>query len=142
MHNVVLISAYSKVSQLYIYILFHNLFHHGLSQATKYISLYHTVGPCGLFILHIYQFASANPKLANLPFPIFLLFGNQKSVLCICELFLFHRYVHLCRILGSTYTCQHMVFVFLFLTYFSQYDNLQVQKMVFLKLPMPSRNLG
>ena len=40
------------------------------------------------------------------------------------SLFLFHRYVHLYDILDSTYMWYHMIFIFLFLTYFHWYDNL------------------
>ena len=42
------------------------------------------------------------------------------------SLFLFCRQVHLCHISDSTYKCYYMVFIFLFLTYFTQYDNLQL----------------
>ena len=38
----------------------------------------------------------------------------------------FVRYIHLFCILDSPYKWYHMVFVFLFLTYFTWYDNLQV----------------
>jgi hypothetical protein len=47
--SVALISA---VQQSDTYILFHVLFHHGLSQGIEYISLCYTVGPC-LSILYI-----------------------------------------------------------------------------------------
>ena len=40
------------------------------------------------------------------------------------SLFLFCRYIHLCLILDSTYKWYHIVFVFLFLTYFTKYDHL------------------
>ena len=43
---------YNKVTQLYIYILFHVLFHHGLSQAIEYSSLCYTVGSYCLSILY------------------------------------------------------------------------------------------
>ena len=36
-YNAVLISPHSKVTQLYMYILFHILFHYGLSQDIEYI---------------------------------------------------------------------------------------------------------
>ena len=42
------------------------------------------------------------------------------------SLFLFHRWVHFCHNLDSTCKWYHMLFVFLFLTYFTQYDNLSV----------------
>ena len=47
---------YSKVIQLYIYILFHILFHYGLSQDIKYSSLCYIIGPCCLSILHVIVF--------------------------------------------------------------------------------------
>ena len=40
-------------SYTYIYILFHSLFHYGLSQDTEYSSLCYTVGPCCSSILYI-----------------------------------------------------------------------------------------
>ena len=53
-YNVLLITLYSKVIQLYIYIYFLNiLFHYGLSQDIEYSSLCYTVGPCCLSILYI-----------------------------------------------------------------------------------------
>ena len=58
--------------------------------------------------------SSPNPPLATAS-----LFSMSASQ------FLFHRYVHWCHILDSTYKWYHMVFVFLFLTPFT-YDNLQV----------------
>ena len=39
---------YGKVTQLYIYILFHFLFHYGLSQDIEYSFLCYTIGPCCL----------------------------------------------------------------------------------------------
>ena len=46
---------YSEVTQLYIYIyiVFHILFHYGLSQDIEYSSLHYTVGPCCLSILYM-----------------------------------------------------------------------------------------
>ena len=40
-------------SYTYIYILFHILFHYGISQEIEYSSLCYTVGPCCLSILYI-----------------------------------------------------------------------------------------
>ena len=52
-----LISAVQQSdSVIYIYILFHILFHCGLSQDNDYSSLCSTVGPCCLSILHIIVF--------------------------------------------------------------------------------------
>ena len=56
-----------------------------------------------------------------LPFPA----ANSLFFISV-SLFLFHRHVHLCCILESMYKWYHMVTVFLFLTYFTQSDNLQV----------------
>ena len=44
---------YSKVTQLYVYILFNILFHYGLSQEIGYSSLCYTVGLCCLLILNV-----------------------------------------------------------------------------------------
>ena len=46
-------------------------------------------------------------------------------------LFLLHRCVCLCHILESTYTWYHMVFVFLFLIYFTYCENLLLSKCSF-----------
>ena len=50
--------VYSKVIQTYIYIffLFHILFHYDFSQDIEYTSLCYTVGPCCLSILYIFCF--------------------------------------------------------------------------------------
>ena len=67
------------------------------------------------------QSASINPKLPIHPTP-------SPTPLATTSLFskpmIFCGKVHLCYILGSRYKCYHMVFVFLFLTYFTQYENL------------------
>ena len=55
-YKVVLVSGIQKsdsVIHTYIYILFHILFHSGLSQDIEYSSLCYTVEPCCLSILHI-----------------------------------------------------------------------------------------
>ena len=55
-YNVVLISATQKSvthTHIYIYILFHIIFHYGLSQDIDYSSQCYTVGPCYLSILYI-----------------------------------------------------------------------------------------
>ena len=44
-YNVVLVSGFSKMIQLYIHILFHILFHYGLLKDIEYSSLCCTVGP-------------------------------------------------------------------------------------------------
>ena len=72
-----------SVIHIYIYILFHILFHYGLSQDIEYSSLCSTVGPCCLPIL--YMFVSANPKLPIHPSLTPLPLSKHKSVLYICE---------------------------------------------------------
>ena len=55
-YNVVLVSGVQQsnsVIHMHIYILFPILFHYRLLQDIEYSSLYHTVGPCCLFILYI-----------------------------------------------------------------------------------------
>ena len=53
-YHVVLISAVQQSdSVIYMYILFHTLFHYGLSQDIEYSSPCYTVGPCCLSILYI-----------------------------------------------------------------------------------------
>ena len=68
------------------------------------------------------QFTSTNPKLpvqATLsPLKTTSLFSMSMS------LFLFCRQVHLCRIFDSRYKQYHVVYFFLSLTYFTQYENL------------------
>ena len=86
---------------IYIYIIFHNIFHYGLWQDIEYSSLCCIVRLCCLFILYmcslwhifyIYQFASANlklpgPFLSHLPHHLATTSLFTKSGL----LFLFHR---------------------------------------------------
>ena len=64
-------------------ILFHILFHDGLSQDVEYSFLRSTVRPCCLSIC-IQQFASANPKLPILP-ALTLSSWQPQSVLYVCE---------------------------------------------------------
>ena len=76
-YNVVLISAVQRSdSVIHIYIVFHILFHYGLSQDIEHSSLCYTVGPCynSLHLL-IPDFQSILPSLL----------GNHKSVLYVCE---------------------------------------------------------
>ena len=57
----------------YIYILFHILFHYGLSQDIEYSSLCYTVGPCCSSILYIivciWESQTPSPSLPPLPPP-------------------------------------------------------------------------
>ena len=72
-----LISAIQQ-SDSVINILFHTLFHYGLSQDVEYSSLRYAVGTC-LSIL--YMVASANPGLPVLGSYTSLTLGNHKSVI-------------------------------------------------------------
>ena len=129
---------YNKVNQLYIYIYphFSSLlrFPPSLpitplqwSQNTDLISLCYAAASQQLSILHLVVYIcpchSLTQSQLTLPPPRVL-----KSILYICvfipvlplgssELFFF---------LVSIYMCQHTVFVFAFLTYFTLYDRLQV----------------
>ena len=73
---------YSKVTQLYIYI----LFHYNLSQYTEYSSLYYTLRPHCLSILNliIFTYQPALPSISlSLPPPAY----NHKSLclwVCFC----------------------------------------------------------
>ena len=64
------------------------------------------------------SFVSVNPKLPNYPTPSPLPLGNHKSILQAYD-FLFCGKSHLCLMLDSRYKRYHVVFVFLFLTYFT-----------------------
>ena len=106
-------------SYTYIYILFHILSSQdGLSQDIEYSSLCYTAGPCCLSILYI-VICICSSQIPNSSLP------NSPSLLATTSLFsmsvslfLFHKYVHLCHILDSTYKWYH-IFVFLFLAYFA-----------------------
>ena len=109
----------------YTYSLLHILFHYGLSQGTECSSLYYTIGPCCLSSLYGYpfymnqKFAFVNPKLPISPSTHS---PWQPSVYSLCPWICFcfiDRY--LCHTLDSTYKWYYMVFIFL--TYFTLYDN-------------------
>ena len=80
-----------------------------------------------LFIHSIYNsFQLLTPKSHFILPPSFFPLATI-NLFCISEsLFLFCSLFHLCPILDSTYKWDCIVLVFLFLTYFTQYDNLQV----------------
>ena len=59
------------------------------------------------------------PSSRSFPLPS----GSHKSLLQVHD-FLFWGDVHLCWILDSSYKWYHMVFVFVLLTYFTQYESL------------------
>ena len=68
----------------YIYILFHILFHYGLSQDIEHSSLCYTTGLC-LSILYII-ICTVNPQIPSLSSPkLTLPLGNQKSILYVRE---------------------------------------------------------
>ena len=88
---------------------------------------------CGCFPLAIYfTFGSiyVNATLSphrSLPFPLLVSsspFSTSASLFLSCPQV---RQNHLCFFRLHIYVCQHMVFAFLFLTYFTLYDRLQVQ---------------
>ena len=64
----------------YTCLLFHILFHYGLSQNGEYSSPCYAVGPY-VYPFCIKYFASANPKFPPYPFSIPLPLGNHMSVL-------------------------------------------------------------
>ena len=66
---------YSKVIQLYTYILFNILFYYGLSHDIKYSSLCFIVELCCLSVLHIIAYSTH-------------LLQNRKSVLYVCVLWI------------------------------------------------------
>ena len=70
-YNVVLISAVQQSdSVVHIYILFHILFHYGLSQDIGYSPLCCTVGPCCLSILDIIVCICSSPDHPSPPQPL------------------------------------------------------------------------
>ena len=128
---------YNKVNQLYIYIYPHisSLLHlphtlpiPPLQVVTKHRA--HLPGPCGCFPLAIYfTFGSVYMSMPlshfvpAYPSPSRVL----RSILYVC---VFISVLPLGSsepiFLDSIYMCQHTIFVFLFLTYFTLYDRLQV----------------
>ena len=74
-------------------------------------------------IVNPFQVVSNNPKLPIPPIASLSPWGSHKSILQVHD-FLLCGKVHLCCILDSSHKWYHMVFVFLFLTYFTQYESL------------------
>ena len=115
-YSVVLISAVQQsdsVIHIYIYI----LFHYGLSQDTEFPVLYSRTL---LFIPPIYNSLHLlMPHSQPFPLPPPSSLATTSLFSMSVSLLLFHRQVHLCHTLDSTCKWQHMVFVFLFLTYFT-----------------------
>ena len=79
-----------------------------------------------VYLFYIQQFVSANPKLLIYPSPTPSPLVTVSLFSMSVSLFLFCRYVHLCYVLDSIYKWLCMVFNFLFLTCFTQCNNLQV----------------
>ena len=132
---------YNKVNQLYIYICSHISSHLHLpptrpplshtarwSKSTEMISLCYAVVSHQLsilcFVVYICPCHSLTSSQLTLPPPRVL-----KSILCVYIFFPalpLGLSVPFFFFLDSLYMCQHTVFVFLFLTYFTLYDKLQV----------------
>ena len=108
-------SVHQSDTVIPMYILFHILFHYGLSQDIESGSLGCRVGLCCWSILY-----NSLPLLTQTPIstPSPLLATTSLFSLSVC-LFLFHRYVDLYYILDSIWHLCHMAFVFLFLTDFT-----------------------
>ena len=83
---------YREVTQLYICILFHILFHYGLSEDTEYSSPYYTAGPCLSILCSLYLLIPNSQSFLPSPIPATT---NLFSV----SVRLFLRYVHLCHVL-------------------------------------------
>ena len=121
--------VYSKMIWLYthkhthtyicIYILFKILFHYRLLQDIEYSSLCYTINPCCLF--YIQWFASVNPKLLIYPSPPSPSVTINLASMYVSLLSWFASFSF-----DSTYKWHHMIFVFLCLIYFTQYDHLSV----------------
>ena len=98
-NNIVLFLLYSKMTQVYLHILYHMFFHYGLSQNIECSSLCYMVGPCLSILctgLHLLAQAS-NPFLPQPLSPL-----ATTSLFCVSmSLFLFCTCVHLCHILDS-----------------------------------------
>ena len=88
------------------YILFCTLLHYGLSQGTDYGCLCSTVGLCCISILHIIV-CICWPQTFSPSLPSTLATTTLFST-CV-SLFLFHRYVHLCCMLDTTYVIAYSI---------------------------------
>ena len=127
------LQVYSKVNQLYIYsLIFRFLSHIGHYRLLSRV-------PCATqqvlisYLFYIQQFVYVHATLSlhpSLPFPLPVSsspFSMSASLVLSCPQVLQNHYF-----LDSIYMCQHMVFVFLFLTYFTLYDRLYVHTISFL----------
>ena len=95
------------------------LFHYRLLQDIEYSSLCYTINPCCLF--YIQWFASVNPKLLIYPSPPSPSVTINLASMYVSLLSWFASFSF-----DSTYKWHHMIFVFLCLIYFTQYDHLSV----------------
>ena len=128
---------YNKVNQLYVYIYITISppscvsLPPSLSQpsrwssSTELISLYYEAASHQLFYIWQWIYVHASLSLRpSLPFPLPV---SSSPFSMSASFFLSCSYVHQNHIFFySTYMCQHTIFVFLFLTYFTLYDRLQV----------------
>ena len=124
------VQVYRKVNQLYIYIypLFFRFFSH-----IGHYSILSRVPCVTQYVLISYQFYILQCVYVNLPiYPSLHLLapGNHTFIFYICNsisvLQISSFVPFFFFFLDSTYKQYHMKFVFLCLTYFTQYDNLQV----------------
>ena len=107
---------FSMVTQLYIHV--HILLSHIIMLHHKRLDTVPSATQIPKAIVCIHQ-----SQAPNIPHSLLLPLGNHKSVLHVHE-FPYCRKVHLCHVLDSRKRWYHMVFVFLFLTYFTQDENL------------------
>ena len=85
-----------------------------LSFITGYCIEFHVLNRTLLFIHPICKsLYLLVPNFQSFPLPSHLPLGNHKSNLYIYKSVLFHRYVHWCHILDSTYKWYHMAFILL-----------------------------
>ena len=109
----VLISMHSKVTQLYIYtfffISFSILIYHKILQSPVLNKQEDLI----VDLSYIYQFAPANLQLSILPSLTSHPLATRSLFSISVNLFLSHRYVHLCHILNSTLSdLQYLSFSF------------------------------
>ena len=129
---------YNKVNQLYIYLYPHissllrlplppSLSHLSRSsQSIKLISLCYAAASHQPSILHLVVYICQCNSLTSSQLPLPPTPVSSSPFSMSVSLFLPCHQVHQYLFLDSIYVCQHPVFVFLFLTYFTLYDRLQV----------------
>ena len=135
---------YNKVNQLYIYTYPHIS---SLLRLPPSHPPYPTplgghkapsLSPCAMrllatsYLFYIWQCIYVHTTLSlcpSLPFPLCVssntFYSRSASLFQSCPQVLHDNFLFAC-FLDSIYMCQHTVFVFLFLTYFTLYDRLQV----------------